>query len=59
MHQQDLFLDHVRGFKADEVPLKWLEQLMVVRAEGLAGGSSPAEAVRARARCEQLLMMEQ
>jgi hypothetical protein len=28
------------GFKADEVPLKWLKQLMVVRAEGLAGGSS-------------------
>jgi hypothetical protein len=28
MHQQDLFLDHVRGFKADEVPLKWLEQLI-------------------------------
>jgi hypothetical protein len=40
-HQQDLFLEHVRGFKADEVPpLKWLEQLMAVRAEGLAGGSS-------------------
>jgi hypothetical protein len=26
--QSDLFLQHVRGFKADEVPLKWLEQLM-------------------------------
>jgi hypothetical protein len=34
---------YVRGFKADEgdeVPLKWQKQLMVVRAEGLAGGSS-------------------
>jgi hypothetical protein len=42
MHLQDLFLDHVRrrGFGARAVPAEWLEQLMVVRAEGLAGGSS-------------------
>jgi len=40
MHLQDIFLQHVRGFKAQEVPADWLEQLMVVRAEGLAGGSS-------------------
>jgi hypothetical protein len=40
MHLQDLFLNHVRGFGAREVPAKWLEQLMAVRAEGLAGGSS-------------------
>jgi hypothetical protein len=40
MHLQDLFLYHVRGFGAREVPAKWLEQLMAVSAEGLAGGSS-------------------
>jgi hypothetical protein len=42
LEKQDLFLEHehVRGFKADEVPADWHEQLMVVRAEGLAGGSS-------------------
>jgi hypothetical protein len=40
MHLQDIFLQHVRRFGAREVPAKWLEQLMAVRAEGLAGGSS-------------------
>jgi hypothetical protein len=37
-HQQDLFLEHARGFKAQEVPADWLEQLMV--AGSLRGGSS-------------------
>jgi hypothetical protein len=40
MHLQDIFLQHVRGFKAQEVPADWLEQLMAVGAEGLAGASS-------------------
>ena len=41
MHLQDIFLEHVRGFKAQEMPADWLEQLMAVGAEeGLAGGSS-------------------
>jgi hypothetical protein len=41
MHLQDLFLHHVRGFGAQEMPAEWLEQLMAVGAEeGLAGGSS-------------------
>jgi hypothetical protein len=36
-----LLLERARGFaKAHEVPADWHEQLMVVRAEGLAGGSS-------------------
>jgi hypothetical protein len=38
MHLQDIFLEHVRGFKAQEVPADWLEQLMVVGS--LRGGSS-------------------
>jgi hypothetical protein len=38
MHLQDIFLHHVRGFKAQEVPADWLEQLMVVGS--LRGGSS-------------------
>jgi hypothetical protein len=38
--KQDFFLERVRGFGAREVPAKWHEQLMVVGAEGLAGGSS-------------------
>jgi hypothetical protein len=28
-HLQDIFLEHVRGFKAQEVPADWHEQLMV------------------------------
>ena len=40
MHLQDIFLEHVRGFKAQEMPADWLEQLMAVGAEGLAGASS-------------------
>ena len=40
MDLQDIFLEHVRGFKAQEMPADWLEQLMAVGAEGLAGGSS-------------------
>ena len=36
MHLQDLFLEHVRGFKAQEVPADWHEQLMVV-AEKVGG----------------------
>jgi hypothetical protein len=36
-HQQDLFLERVRGFKAHEVPADWHEQLMVV-AEKVGGG---------------------
>jgi hypothetical protein len=40
MDLQDIFLQHVRGFKAQEMPADWLEQLMSVGAEGLAGGSS-------------------
>jgi hypothetical protein len=39
-HQQDLFLELVRGFKAREVPLKWRQQLMVVGEEAERGGSS-------------------
>jgi hypothetical protein len=38
MHLQDLFLEHVRGFKAQEVPADWHEQLMAVGS--LRGGSS-------------------
>jgi hypothetical protein len=38
LDKQDAFLDLVRGFGAREVPAKWHEQLMVVGAEGLAGG---------------------
>jgi hypothetical protein len=35
MHLQDIFLEHVRGFKAQEVPAgDWLEQLMA----GSGGG---------------------
>jgi hypothetical protein len=55
-------------FEAREVPAEWHQQLMAVGAEGLAeeegGGGGPnaeeaaAEAVRARERCEQLLMTE-
>ena len=37
MHLQDLFLENVRGFKAQEVPADWHEQLMVV-AEEVGGG---------------------
>jgi hypothetical protein len=33
-HQQDLFLELVRGFGAREVPAKWHEQLMAVRGRG-------------------------
>jgi hypothetical protein len=40
LDKQDLFLELVRDFKAREVPADWHEQLVVVRAEGLAGGSS-------------------
>ena len=60
MHLQDLFLYHVRGFGAREVPAKWLEQLMAVRAEGLAGGSSGggSKGKGKSARCQQLLMTE-
>jgi hypothetical protein len=39
-HQQGLFLELVRGFKAREVPLKWRQQLMVVGEEAERGGSS-------------------
>jgi hypothetical protein len=69
--KQDAFLKLVRGFGAREVPAEWPQQLMVVGAEGLAeeeggevaergggGGAAAAEAVRARARCEQLLVTE-
>jgi hypothetical protein len=38
MHLQDIFLRHVRGFKAQEVPADWLDQLMAVGS--LRGGSS-------------------
>jgi hypothetical protein len=42
-HQQDLFLELVRGFGAHEVPLKWRQQLMVVAAkEGGGGGGRGA-----------------
>jgi hypothetical protein len=40
LDKQDAFLDRVRGFGPRPVPAKWHEQLMVVGAEGLAGGSS-------------------
>jgi hypothetical protein len=40
LDKQDALLDRVRGFGARPVPAKWHEQLMVVGAEGLAGGSS-------------------
>jgi hypothetical protein len=38
MDLQDIFLEHVRGFKAQEMPADWHEQLMVVGS--LRGGSS-------------------
>ena len=34
-HKQDLFPEHVRGFKAREVPPEWRQQLVAV-GEGLA-----------------------
>jgi hypothetical protein len=40
LDKQDAFLELVRGSGAREVPAKWHEQLMIVGAEGLAGGSS-------------------
>jgi hypothetical protein len=40
LDKQDAFLEAVRGFGARAVPAEWRQQLMVVRAEGLAGGSS-------------------
>jgi hypothetical protein len=39
-HQQDLFLELVREFKAHEVPLKWRQQLMAVGEEKKRGGGS-------------------
>jgi hypothetical protein len=48
-HQQDLFLEHVRGFKAQEVPADWHVQLMVV-AENRLGGAEEADAERQQRR---------
>jgi hypothetical protein len=64
--KQELVLELVRGFKALEVPPEWRPQLVGVGGglggEGGGGGSqnaeAAAEAVRARASCEQLLVME-